>query len=160
MKKANFGKNLLTPLLLGVSLAAAWLMTAPAFANSDGFVKIESQHDFDATVSALKEAVSSNKMMVMGDINQARVLSMTGLRLAGAESFLVGNPQMGKQAFDMDPAAGAVLPARIYVWSDHGKTYVGYFKPSDQLDQVSPGFSKMGHMLDMKLDMIAKTATR
>lgn len=148
--------TLLGSLLLGASLA----MAAPAFAQSGSFVKVQSHRSFGATVSALKEAVSGNKMMVMGHINQAKVLSMTGLKLAGAESFLVGNPSMGKMAFGMNPAAGVVLPARVYVWSDHGKAYVGYFKPSVLLSEVGPGFDKMGGMLDMKLDMIAKAATK
>lgn len=139
-------------------IAASMVLAIPAFAQDSTFVKVPSHHGFSATVSALKQAVSSNKMMVMGKINQAKVLSMTGLRLEGAESVLVGNPQMGKKAFGMNPAAGAVLPVRVYVWSDHGKTYVGYFKPSALLGQVDPGFKKMGGMLDMKLGMITKEA--
>ncbi len=152
----SVNRHLIGSLLLGASL----VMAAPAFAQGSAFIKVESHHNFGATVSALKEAVGSNKMMVMGHINQAKVLSMTGLKLKGAESFLVGNPSMGKMAFGMDPAAGVVLPARIYVWSDHGKAYVGYFKPSSQLEQVSPGFAKMGGMMDMKFNMITQAATR
>ncbi|MDE2112659.1 MAG: DUF302 domain-containing protein [Alphaproteobacteria bacterium] len=142
--------------LLGVSLTVA----APAVAQTSGFVKTESHHSFAATVKALDEAVNGNQMMVMGRINQAKVLSMTGLKLEGAQSILVGNPQMGKKAFGMDPAAGVVLPARIYVWADHGKTYVGYFAPSSQLAQISPGFSMMSGMLDQKFAMIVKRATQ
>ncbi len=141
-------------------LVAGMAMAAPAFAQSSNFVKVESHHGFGATVSALKKAVSSNMMMVMGNINQGKVLSMSGLKLEGAESFLVGNPAMGKVAFGMDPAVGVELPARIYVWSDHGKAYVGYFKPSSQLEQVSPGFAKMGGKMDMMFDIIAKAATK
>ena len=155
MNASRFGTRFLGILLLGASFG----LVTPAFAQGSTFIKVESHHSFGATVSALKEAVSSNKMMVMGNINQAKVLSMTGLKLEGAESLLVGNPQMGKKAFGMDPAAGVVLPARIYVWSDHGKAYIGYFKPSTQLEQVSPGFAKMGGMLDMKFNMITKAAT-
>lgn len=156
MKNSPLAARFLPAVALGVSLA----VSAPVFAQSAGFVKVTSHESFPATVSALKRAVSSNHMMVMGHINQARVLSMTGLHLKGAESFLVGNPQMGKKAFGMNPAAGVVLPARIYVWADHGTTYVGYFKPSSLLTQVSPGFSMMGGMLDRKLDMIATDAAK
>lgn len=151
------GAKALPALLLGAGLVLA----TPAIAqDAGGFVKVESHQSFDTTVRALKEAVSHNQMMVMGHLDQAQVLSMTGLHLAGAQSFFVGNPQMGKKAFGMNPAAGAVLPARVYVWSDHGKTYIGYFKPSVLLDAVSPGFSPMAGMLDQKLAMIARDASK
>lgn len=148
--------------LISAFIAAASLAgtTAAVAQDASSFVKVSSQHNFNATVSALKQAVSGNHLMVMGHINQARVLSMTGLRLEGAQSFLVGNPQMGKKAFGMNPAAGAVLPARIYVWADHGKAYIGYFKPSAELSSISPHFAMMGGMLDKKLRMVADQAAK
>jgi uncharacterized protein (DUF302 family) len=66
----------------------------------------------------------------MGMLNQAHALSMTGLHLQGAESFFVGNPVVGKKLFAADPAVGAVVPLRIYVWEKGGETHVGYFQPS------------------------------
>lgn len=152
----HFCQRFASTVLVGASLAVA----APAIAQNSNFVKTESHHSFSATIKALNRAVSDNHMMVMGHIDQAKVLSMTGLKLEGAESVLVGNPQMGKQAFGMNPAAGTVLPARIYVWADRGKAYVGYFTPSSQLAQISPGFSQMAGMLDQKFAMIADQATR
>ena len=157
MNKSNrFMSSLLGALVIGAGMATA----APAFAAGSQFIKVASHRDFNATVSALKEAISGNQMMVMGTINQARVMSMTGLKLEGAESFLVGNPQAGKMAFSMNPAAGAVLPVRVYVWADHGKTFIGYFQPSSQLDQIDPGFNMMGNMLDKKLGMITQAAAK
>ncbi len=156
MKTRPFLSRFLASIALGLALVTA----APAFAQGADFIKVESQHSFASTVHHLKEAVSANQMMVMGHVNQGKVLSMTGLHLAGAESFLVGSPHMGKMAFGMNPAAGAVLPARIYVWSDHGKAYVGYFKPSSLMTQISPAFGKMAGMLDQKFAMITQGATR
>ncbi len=145
---------------LATVLAAGTLLASTvAFAGGSNFVKIESTHSFPATISALKTSVTSNKMMVMGQINQGRVLSMTGLHLQG-ESFLVGSPVMGKKAFGMDPAAGVVLPARVYVWEQGGKTYIGYIKPSFVLNEVSPGFAMMANMLDQKLAMVAEGAAK
>ncbi|MDA3914064.1 DUF302 domain-containing protein [Oleiagrimonas sp.] len=145
---------------LVATAAFAGVATASAQDASSAFVKVSSHEGFTATVSQLKQAVASNHLMVMGHIDQAKVLSMTGLHLEGAQSFLVGNPNMGKKAFGMNPAAGAVLPARIYVWSDHGKAYIGYFKPSAQLSAISPGFAMMGGMLDKKFHMLTEQAAR
>lgn len=152
-----YQKSLLSILFVSAALVGAGTAAAQ---DVSAFVKVQSHHAFAPTVSALKQAVSGNQMMVMGHIDQAKVLSMTGIKLEGAQTFLVGSPQMGKQAFGMNPAAGAVLPARVYVWSDKGKTYIGYFKPSTQLSAISPGFSMMGGMLDKKLNMVANQAAK
>lgn len=122
------------------------------------FVKIQSQHPFNETVNALQTSIKDHHMMVMGTTNQAKVLSMTGLHLKGGESFLVGNPEVGKKAFSMNPAVGVELPARVYVWSTDQGTYIGYYQPSSQLEAISPKLGKMGKMLNKKLSAITKQA--
>lgn len=140
-------------------LAIAGAMVPPAFAQGGGgFIAIKSAHGYGATVSALQRSIKSNGLMVMGKVNQKAILSMTGLHLEGAESFLIGNPRVGKKLFSMNPAAAAVVPARISVWVDHGSTYIGYFQPSSQMSAISAGLSKPGKMLDMKFHKIAEDA--
>lgn len=150
--------------MLTIAGAAALAMGATSLAHaqsgSGDFVSVQSHKSFAGTVSALKSAVAANHMMVMGTENQAKVLSMTGLHLAGAQSFLVGNPVSGKKAFQMNPAATAVLPARISVWVDHGKAYVGYLKPSAELKAIDPKFGMMSGMLDKAFAKIAHQATK
>lgn len=60
------------------------------------FVDFASGKSFDSTVSALKESVSKNGMMVLGNFNQAKGLNKNGLQLKGAHSFFIGNPTMSK----------------------------------------------------------------
>lgn len=96
----------------------------------------------------------------MGNVNQKAILSMAGLNLEGAESFLVGNPRVGKELFGMNPAVAAVIPSRISVWAEHGTTYVGYFKPSAMMGMISPQLVKPGAMLDMKFQKIVQDATK
>ena len=150
----------LSTMAAAIALSVGFAGLAQARDASGTFVNVTSHHGFDDTVAALKSAIASNNMMVMGSINQANVLSMTGLHLAGAESFLVGNPNSGKKAFSMDPAAGVVLPARIYVWADQGTTHVGYLKPSAGLTAVNPKFGMMAGMLDKSFADIAEQATK
>lgn len=146
-------------------LAGALALASPAFARSAGgtsatFITVKSNQDYSATVNALTHSVKNNGLMVMGKVNQKGILAMTGLHLAGAESFLVGNPRIGKKLFKADPAVAAVVPARISVWVRHGTTYVGYFKPSAQLTALSRKLSKPGHMLNAKFRKIVKEATQ
>lgn len=145
-----------------VWLAAIAMAAVPALAQSAGgeFVTIKSAHNYSATVRSLQRSVKSNGLMVMGRVNQKAILSMTGLNLAGAESFLVGNPRVGKMLFSKDPAVAAVVPSRISVWVSKGTTYIGYFKPSDLMGAISPHLAMAGKMLDKKLHMIAWDAAK
>lgn len=149
--------------LRGAVLVLALLPVAGVASAQGGpqFLHAVSGASFDATVSSLKKAVASNGMMVLGSLNQKGALSTTGLSLKGAEAFFVGNPVVGKKLFQMDAAAGAVIPLRVYVWVDAGgKTEVGYFRPSDLFGEVSPGLARAGAGMDGVFAQILSQATR
>lgn len=142
-------------------VASAVTPVGIAAAEQPSFEMTQTQHSFEDTVSAFKSAVKDNQMMVMSEINQAKVLSMTGLNLAGGQSFFIGSPTMGKKAFGMNPAAGAVLPVRVYIWAaQSGETHIGYFKPSTQLTAISPTFKQAGSMMDKTIDAIVNQAAQ
>lgn len=115
---------------------------------------------FSSTVDALKHAVAGNGMMVLGSLNQAKALSMTGLSLGGAETFFVGSPTTGKMFFHADPAVGAVIPVRMYVWvGSSGKTEVGYFDPGSLLSAMDPSVGANAGKLSMMASKITQGAT-
>lgn len=147
----------------GVVVALALLMVVGMASAQGGpkFLHATSSASFDATVSSLKKAVASNGMMVLGNLNQKGALSTTGLNLQGAESFFIGNPVAGKKLFEMDAAAGAVIPLRMYVWVDaNGKTEIGYFQPSELFAGVSPELAKAGQKMDGVFAKILSAATQ
>lgn len=144
---------------LGV-MASFGATQAMAATSGPTFVYQASKHNFGQTITDLKHAVSSNGMMVMGQINQAQVLKMTGLHLQGAHSFLVGNPVVGKKFFSMTPAVGAVIPLRVLVWEQSGHTYVGYFTPSSLLSAISAKLAGPGKMMDKKFSAVLQGATK
>lgn len=138
----------------------ALLLGAAAAQGSPEFVHARASGSFDATVASLKRAVAANGMMVLGTLNQKGALSTTGLALKGAESFFIGNPVAGKALFQMDAAAGAVIPLRVFVWVDaDGATEVGYFKPSQLFAGVSPQLAKAGAKMDAVFAKILAQAT-
>ncbi|HEV2729079.1 MAG TPA: DUF302 domain-containing protein, partial [Terriglobales bacterium] len=109
-------------------LFAAFAATS-AFAQ-EARVSVASSKSFDQTVEAFKMAVSKGGMMVMSTVDQGNMLKMAGLEMKGT-LFLVGNPNVGKQVFEKDPAAGLYLPLRVYIYKgSDGKTYLSYDKPS------------------------------
>lgn len=136
-------------------LAALFAAFSVASFAQEARVNIQSNKSFDQTVAAFKMGVSKGGMMVMGTVDQGNMLKMTGLDMKGT-LFLVGNPNVGKQVFEKDPAAGLYLPVRVYIYqSASGQTFISYDKPSVLLKQFNNGaIDQTAGMLDQKLDML------
>jgi len=120
---------------------------------------VSSNKSFDEVTKAVKSLVAKNGMMIMAEVDQGRMLSMTGLNLK-ATLYIVGNPVVGKQLFEQDHAVGLYVPVRIFVYSDaSGKTSVSYDKPSTLLSQFQNSKMNMvAEMLDQKLEGLANMA--
>jgi uncharacterized protein (DUF302 family) len=144
-------------LLLGLTLAG--LFTLPASAR-ESRVTVESTHSYEQTVDKLKSAVGQGGMMVMAQVDQGHMLSMTGLSLK-ATLFLVGNPTVGKKLFSQDAGVGLYVPLRVFVYEDNnGKTFVSYDKPSSLLKQFNDKqIDMVAGMLDQKIQGLAQMAT-
>lgn len=151
-------KKLRLPALLfaAIFMGGIFSFSTAIQAQSIKPVTVKSSKNFDGTINALKKAVSQGGMMVLSELNQGKVLSMTGLRV-NAHSFFVGNPNVGKQAFASDPSVGLVIPVRINVYEENGATYINYFKPSDLFFSFNNSNVKMlSQKLDEKLAMMTK----
>lgn len=146
-------------LLLVLGLALARLFALPASAQ-ESRVTVESAHSYEQTVAALKEAVGQGGMMVMAQVDQGHMLSMTGLNLK-AMLFLVGNPTVGKKLFDQNHGVGLYVPLRVFVYeSKEGKTFVSYDKPSSLLQQFNDKqIDMVAGMLDQKIEGLVQMAT-
>jgi uncharacterized protein (DUF302 family) len=148
-----------------VLLAAAALRPLPAAttetALNGGQVSVASDKPFDQVSDAIKTLVAKNGMMVMAEVNQGKMLSITGLSL-NATLFLVGNPTVGKHLFEQDHGVGLYVPLRIFVYTDEsGKTRVSYDKPSALLAQFhNEKVAMIAHMLDQKLNGLATMAAQ
>lgn len=145
--------------MLLFGLVFAGLFTLPASAQ-ESRVTVESTHSYEQTVDKLKEAVGHGGMMVMAQVDQGHMLSMTGLSLK-ATLFLVGNPTVGKKLFDQNHGVGLYVPLRVFVYEDKdGKTFVSYDKPSSLLQQFNDKqIDMVAGMLDQKIQGLAQMAT-
>lgn len=133
-----------------------------ADANFSGTrVTVDSNKSFDDVSKAVKSLVAKSGMMVMAEVDQGKMLSMTGLSLK-ATLFLVGNPTVGKQLFEQDHGVGIYIPLRVFVYADQsGKTHVSYDKPSTLLAQFqSEKIGMVAQMLDQKLEGLANMAAQ
>ena len=129
--------------------------TGKTFAQENGIVTVQSKLSFDKTESQIRQLVAKNGMMVLSELNQGKILSMTGISLK-AVSLFVGNPQVGKKLFTANPGVGLVVPVRVNIYEGKdGKTYVNYIKPSFDLSSFNnEDINKIAHMLDKKLSML------
>jgi len=145
-------------IVFSLALAAlfAAFVASPATAQ-EARVSIPSNKSFEQTVDAFKTAVSKGGMMVMSTVDQGNMLKMTGLEMKGT-LFLVGNPNVGKQVFEDNPAAGLYLPLRVYIYQgSDGKAYLSYDKPSVVLKPFNnASIDQTASMLDQKLDMLTQ----
>ncbi len=150
-------KNKLVAFLLATLLFTVFSgLTGTLDAQSIKPVIIQSSKNFNETISTIKKSVSDGGLMVLSELNQGNILSMTGLKI-NAHSFFIGNPNVGKEAFSADPSVGLVIPIRVNVYEENGKTYVNYFKPSDMFSSFQSEKVKMiGQKLDGKLEMMMK----
>jgi uncharacterized protein (DUF302 family) len=139
-----------------ITKAACGAGGTPGTAEAAELKTVDAKGSFDDAVSALKKAASSNGMMILGDLDQAAALKATGLNLAGAHTFFVGNPSVGKMFFEQTPAIGTVIPLRMLVWAgDDGKAHVSYFDPKALFTAVDPGLADGGQKMS---DTAAKLA--
>jgi uncharacterized protein (DUF302 family) len=148
---------------IGALAVAVATLAASAFAAdaTDARVKVASGKSFEQVSDALQSLVAKNGMMVMAQVDQGKMLSMTGLKLK-ATLFLVGNPTVGKQLFEQDHAVGLYVPLRISVYSDaDGKTYIEYDKPTALLAQFkNEKVLMIAQMLDEKISGLATMAAQ
>jgi uncharacterized protein (DUF302 family) len=144
-------------------IGIAALLPSFVAASPDSFsgerVTLPSDKSFDEVTKAVKSLVAKNGMMIMAEVDQGKMLSMTGLNLK-ATLYIVGNPVVGKQLFEQDHAVGLYVPVRVFVYSDaSGKTYVSYDKPSTLLSQFQNSkVNVVAEMLDQKLEGLANMA--
>jgi len=124
-----------------VAILALAVSIIPAASSADSVaelsnakpVQVKSTKSFDKTVDTLKKLVAKNGMMVMGEVNQGKIMSMTGSSLK-AVSLFVGSPAVGKKLFNEDVGCAVAAPFRVTVYQDKaGKTIISYFKPSHLL---------------------------
>jgi uncharacterized protein (DUF302 family) len=153
MKKLNL--SLAAVFFSLILFAGTFSPSGEVFAEGTSPVTVQSRQSFDNTVSEIRKMVKKNGMMVLSEINQGKILSMTGLSVK-AVSLFVGNPQIGNKLFSADHAVGIAVPVRLNVYEGtDGKTYINYVKPSDQLASYqNKEIQMIARKLDQKLAML------
>lgn len=143
-----------TKATLIIAILAMTLFSFKGVNAQNNLVTVKSTKSYSATIDGIKKGVAGAGMMVLAEINQGKILSMTGLTI-NAESLFIGNPNVGKEAFSDNPAVGLAIPLRVNVYEENGVTYINYFTPSSELGNFKGEKVKMiGQKLDKKIAML------
>lgn len=161
--RSAFGGRILGKLFLAalIGLGAQTFATAAENTFGGDRVTVTSTKSFEEVTKAVESLVAKNGMMIMAQVDQGKMLSMTGLTLK-ATLFLVGNPTVGKELFAQSHGVGLYVPLRLFVYTDpDGKTFVSYDKPSTLLGQFqNEKITMVAQMLDQKLEGLAYMAAQ
>jgi len=144
-----------TVVLSIVFLMGIALQTGQLQAEGTNLVTVQSGKSFEQTIETVRKLVSKNDMMVMTEINQGKILSMTGLQFNGTSLF-IGSPAIGNKLFSADRGVGAAVPVRVNIYeAKDGNTYINYVKPSQQLAPFqNEQIQEIGKKLDQKLQKL------
>lgn len=155
----------LSILIVGFFIALAGLadVVRPAYAgDTERSIERISNLDFKTTVSRLDQAIRANHLMVVGQFNHQNMLTMMNMKIRGSQTFEVFHPQYGKILFENDPAAGIVIPFRLYAFErEDGKTIIVYYRPSAAFAPFkNRKLDDLGKTMDNLLEKIVGKATQ
>ncbi len=148
-----------------IPAAVLFLAMAPAAwgQTSGGTNRVDktSKSSFKDTVKKVEAALKAEHMMIVAKIDHKNMLSMVGAKINGATTIEFGKPDMGKMLLPMNPAAGLLMPHKIYVYeTSDKKVVVSYEKASPAFAAYGPETATMGGMVDMMLDKVTSEATK
>ncbi|PJB81351.1 MAG: hypothetical protein CO090_03345 [Acidobacteria bacterium CG_4_9_14_3_um_filter_49_7] len=154
-------KKFFPALVLAVVMFGVFTQSNLAVAQDSNLVTVIAKAPFAQTVDAFRTMVAKNGMMVLSELNQGKILSMTGMKLNTVTLF-VGNPTIGKKLFSANHGVGVAIPVRINIYEGaDGKTLINYVKPSAQLAFFpNEAIQKVGAMLDKKLAMLTSMLSK
>ena len=118
---------------LALSLAA---LAGPALAD-DHIEEIEAQGSVSEVADRLVAAVEGAGATVFARVDHAGGAASVQMELAPMELVIFGNPQLGTPAMQDDVRAGLVLPLRVLVYDDNGRTTILYEEADDLFDDLA-----------------------
>lgn len=109
----------------------------------------ETKLNAKSAVEKLTEDLKTNKWGVLSVIDIKKILSEK-LNIEYDDYFIldVCNPELAYQGLLINKQAGLILPCKIVVYSEKGKTKVSLYKPTLALSTASslPGYDKLSKL--------------
>ena len=140
-------------LILSLSLA---LLGGPALAD---YVSVEANGSVAEVSDRFVSAVEGAGAKVFARVPHSKGAASVEMELQDAELIVFGNPKLGTPALQQDIRAGLVLPLRVLVHDDGGKTMLTY----ESIDSMFDGMdiaedAKVRKMMTGALDKLTAAA--
>jgi len=104
-------------------------MTAPP----DFLVTARSSHDFNTTLSMLRDAIEGENLMVVNEVNPQQMLRMVGVRTGGMRQLFFFHPRFMKDIIEANRNGGIEPPLKLLVMeTPNGNVLVRYEDPVHQ----------------------------
>ena len=99
---------------------------------------VETQKTIEQAATDLTQAVADNKFGVLHVYDLKETLKSKGIEFENeCRVFEICNPVKAKEVMTEDMSMNMVLPCRISVYQEGGKTLIGMIKPKDMLTALS-----------------------
>ena len=111
----------------------------------------------------LETAVVANGFGLLHTYDFRKILAGKGFNLPGeCRVFEVCNPKQASEVLAVDMALNMVLPCRVSIYEDQGRTIIGMVPPSDLLSLVSanPAIATSAHEVEATIKRIIDDAAR
>ena len=120
-----------------MAAAAIALAGAPALAEDDALLRVQSSSDVATTMDRLESAVTGAGATVMARVDHTAGAASVDMDLGPTQVLIFGNPKIGTQAMQDDPRAGLFLPMKVLVYEDaEGRTWLAYQDPEEMFDDL------------------------
>lgn len=108
---------------------------------------IESRFTFDETLDHLRQAIQSEGLLLLQEINTQQIVSTHGLQINGLRQLLFFHPRYIKAILENNPAAIIEAPLKLIVVEDESRATVVRYAPPTYLFGRYPGLENLGSEL-------------
>lgn len=99
---------------------------------------VETKKSVSQAMQDLEAAIAANNFGLLHTYDFRQILAGKGFTLPGECRVLeVCNPRQASEVLAVDMALNMVLPCRVSVYEDKGRTFIGMVPPTDLLPLVS-----------------------
>lgn len=152
-------KNALCLLVLFTTFGSAGIAGA---ADSGQPIMVDSQKNFEATVSGIKGAMESAGLSIIFEANHQNMIAMVGGSTTPSITIGFARPQLGQSLLSIEPLAGIEMPMRIAIRElENGQVKVIYYQPSALFEHYNnPGLQPLAERMDGMIGMLVRAGTQ
>ena len=108
------------------------LLSTQSYAgDSNGMIRIKSNHDVSTTLDNLESVLKTKGMTIFKRVDHTAGAEKAGLQLRPTELLIFGNPKVGTPLMLCSQTAALDLPQKALAYEDeHGKVWLAYNDPA------------------------------